>query len=182
MLPFSGGTRMSLDTLLARIEKAHREQQIEGITLLGGEPFAHAAFATELAIQVQRRGLSVMAFTGYTLDQLQTSMLEAASELLKRVDVLVDGPYRAHEPESRRRWIGSTNQRVHFLSDRYGDTGEWRKANTVEIRMQDGEIFVSGFPTSGMQKAFGGLPQCGPAGGSTGGAASGDEAAAGAGP
>ena len=40
------------------------------------------------------------------------------AELLAETDVLVDGPYRRELPETRRRWIGSANQRVHFLSDR----------------------------------------------------------------
>src|SRR5215468_1081556 len=69
MLPFSGGTRMSLAEVVAAVEESVREHGIEGITLLGGEPLAHAAAGAALAWQVRQRGLSVMIFSGYTLEE-----------------------------------------------------------------------------------------------------------------
>src|SRR5438876_11172517 len=62
MLPFEGGTRMTVAEVLAQVELAHREHGVEGITLLGGEPLAHAAAAAVLARAVRARGLSVMFF------------------------------------------------------------------------------------------------------------------------
>jgi anaerobic ribonucleoside-triphosphate reductase activating protein len=51
------------------------------------------------------------------------------------------------QPETGRRWIGSANQQIHFLSDRYrADDPRWRLANTLEIRLADGELVVNGFP------------------------------------
>src|SRR5437016_8778220 len=64
MLPFEGGTRMTVAAVLARVEQAHAEHGVEGITLLGGEPLAHAAGAVTLARAVRARGLSVMVFSG----------------------------------------------------------------------------------------------------------------------
>src|SRR5436305_4526802 len=57
MLPFEGGTPMGLAEILGLVEEA-AEQGVEGITLLGGEPLAHAAGAALLAREVQARGLS----------------------------------------------------------------------------------------------------------------------------
>src|SRR5919198_2604401 len=49
MLPFEGGTPMSVAEVLRQVEEAARDHGVEGITLLGGEPFAHAAGAAALA-------------------------------------------------------------------------------------------------------------------------------------
>ena len=48
---------------------------------------------------------------------------------------------------SKRRWIGSTNQRIHFLSERYqADDPRWQQHNTLEIRLRGRELTVNGFP------------------------------------
>jgi anaerobic ribonucleoside-triphosphate reductase activating protein len=71
----------------------------------------------------------------------------AVQELLAYTDILVDGPYVRELPDTSRRWIGSTNQRIHFLTDRYQpDDACWRQPNTLEIRIRQGEISVNGFP------------------------------------
>ena len=46
------------------------------------------------------------------------------------------------------RWIGSANQRVHFLSERYSpDDPRWRLPNTLEIRLEGGAVTINGFPS-----------------------------------
>jgi anaerobic ribonucleoside-triphosphate reductase activating protein len=147
MLPFAGGTGMSLSAVVAQIEEAAHEHGIEGITLLGGEPLAHADGAAALARAVRRRGLSVMVFSGYTLEEARQLPDPAVAELLALIDILVDGPYLRELPETRRRWIGSANQRIHFFSDRYrADDPCWLLGNTLEIRLRGPELTVNGFP------------------------------------
>src|SRR6516225_9323742 len=68
MLPFEGGARVALSEVLSEIESAAAEEGIEGVTLLGGEPLAHAAGVAALARGVRSRGLTVMIFSGYTLE------------------------------------------------------------------------------------------------------------------
>jgi anaerobic ribonucleoside-triphosphate reductase activating protein len=71
----------------------------------------------------------------------------AVQQLLGEIDILVDGPYVRELPETRRRWIGSSNQRIHFLSDRCrADDPRWLQPNTLEIRLTNGELTVNGFP------------------------------------
>jgi anaerobic ribonucleoside-triphosphate reductase activating protein len=147
MLPFAGGQRVPLPALLHQVRAAAQRHAIEGITLLGGEPLAHAAGAAPLAKAVRRLGLTVMVFSGYTLEEARELPDPAVGELLANTDLLVDGPYIREQPETRRRWIGSANQRVHFLSDRYRpDDPCWRQPNTLEIRLIGGELTVNGFP------------------------------------
>lgn len=146
MLPFEGGKAVEIGALLSQIESA-AEQGIEGITLLGGEPFAHAAGASIVAREVQMRGLSVMIFSGYVLEELRDMAKPAVDELLRDTDILVDGPYVREQVETNRRWIGSSNQRIHFLSARYrSDDSRWDRPNTLEIRLEDGELSINGFP------------------------------------
>jgi anaerobic ribonucleoside-triphosphate reductase activating protein len=145
-LPFRGGETRTLADLTARLWQARDVSGVEGITLLGGEPFAHAPAAAALARAARDRGLSVMAFSGYTLEQLRESPEPAVGELLALTDILVDGPYLRDQPDTERRWIGSRNQRIHFLTDRYHYDEQWRRRNTLEIRMVGGEITVNGFP------------------------------------
>jgi len=145
-LPFEGGESLRLANLLDQVDAA-REEGIEGITLLGGEPLAHAAAAADLAVAVRDRGLTVMVFTGYTIEQARAIRDPDVDLLLGHTDILVDGPYVRELPDTTRRWIGSTNQRIHFLSDRYrADDPCWRERNTLEIRVRGAEVSVNGFP------------------------------------
>jgi anaerobic ribonucleoside-triphosphate reductase activating protein len=147
MLPFDGGTAMTIDDLLRQLGRAVERHGVEGVTLLGGEPFAHAAAACGFARRVRELGLSVMIFSGYELEELRAMSEPAVDELLACTDLLVDGRYLRDQPDATRRWIGSRNQRIHFLTERYRpDDPCWRQRDTLEIRLRGGEVTVNGFP------------------------------------
>ena len=48
-LPFQGGETKTLGEMAEWMRRSREERGIEGITLLGGEPFAHASGAVALA-------------------------------------------------------------------------------------------------------------------------------------
>jgi anaerobic ribonucleoside-triphosphate reductase activating protein len=145
-IPFAGGEAMPLAAVLVQLDEAVG-QGIEGITLLGGEPLAHATGAGALAVAARQRGLTVMVFSGFTLEEARAQGDPDIDALLAQTDILVDGPYVRELPDMARRWIGSTNQRIHFLSDRYrADDPCWRERNTLEIRVRGTEVSVNGFP------------------------------------
>lgn len=155
MLPFSGGTEMTVSELVAEVKRARDERSIVGVSLLGGEPFAHAESLAVFAEAVRELGLDVMVYSGFTLDELREKRDPGVAELLSACDLLVDGPYDRTRPEGSRsdgqpprRWIGSTNQVMHFLSDRYrADDPRMVTSNTVELRLsKDGELVVNGWP------------------------------------
>jgi anaerobic ribonucleoside-triphosphate reductase activating protein len=146
MFDAGGGHARAIDELEPRIPAS-----VEGITLLGGEPFAQACAAAELARRVRARGLTVMVFSGYTLAELRADGDDAA-ELLAATDLLVDGRYDRSLPEPPppigRRWIGSTNQTMHFLTAAYApDDPRLRAANTIEIRLTKDGLSANGWPT-----------------------------------
>ena len=89
-----------------------------GITLTGGEPFWQAATLASLTAQISSAGLEILAYTCFTLDQLQSEYAPAgAQELLRTIDVLVEGSFdpaqAIADPESVAR---SRNQIVHHLN------------------------------------------------------------------
>ncbi|MCK6511486.1 radical SAM protein [Myxococcota bacterium] len=140
-----------LQTTQDVIQKTLSTEGIEGITLLGGEPFAQAVGLARLAQAAQEHGLSVMVFTGYTLRSLQQAKRPAWDALLAHTDLLIDGPYLPAQHSHKRRWIGSDNQQIHFLSPHYAhlrdEQAGWPAANnTIEIRLHNGQISINGFP------------------------------------
>jgi anaerobic ribonucleoside-triphosphate reductase activating protein len=157
MLPFGVGERLPVDRLLGEIRSA---PGIEGVTLLGGEPFAQAGALLPLAEGVRAAGLGLMAFSGFTLEELRGQGPRAAA-LLGALDLLVDGPYLASGASDRRRFIGSENQRVHFLTGRYrhlddGEGGIGAGRGPLEVRIRGDRIFVSGAPDAGVARALAG--------------------------
>src|SRR4051812_33529636 len=129
-LPFKGGHAKSLREMTEWMARARDESGVEGITLMGGEPFAHAAGALALATASRQLSLSVMVFSGYTIEELQARPEPEVAELIATTDILVDGPYVREEPDTERRWIGSRNQRIHFLTPRYSFDTQWRGEKT----------------------------------------------------
>lgn len=149
-----GGDAWTVDALFERIAAARAQHpDLEGITLVGGEPFEQDAALAALCRRVRAAGLSVFAFSGYTLEELRAR----GSELLDAVDLLVDGRYDDALRTTARRWIGSTNQRLHFLSAFYGpDDPRFNEPNHAEIRYTSrGEIQVVGFPFDSVLESFG---------------------------
>ncbi len=148
MLRFAGGETFPVGEVLAQIESANTSSEIlEGITLLGGEPLAHAEGAALIARGTKRLGLSVMIFTGYRWEEIARNPDEAVKELIAHTDLLVDGRYERDQPEPARRWIGSANQQIYFLTDRYSpDDPCWRERDTLEIRWENRNLTINGFP------------------------------------
>ncbi len=135
--------------LVERVARAQLEFGIEGVTFLGGEPLLQAKGLAEVAQECHRLGLSVMTFTGYTVDEIRQLNLDGAAELLANIDLLVDGPYIAEQTEARRNWVGSSNQQFHYLTDRYDATVELDPAGGRSVEFQvglDGRLRVNGWP------------------------------------
>ena len=140
------GTAMTIEQLAAQIPAG-----VEGITLLGGEPFEQAAGCAEFARLAKARGLTVMVFSGYTRAELADR--SDAAELFAEIDLLVDGRYDRTKPEPPppigRRWIGSANQTMHYLTTAYrADDPRMRASNTIEIRVSARGMLINGWPSA----------------------------------
>lgn len=150
------------EALLDEVRAARaKDARLEGVSLLGGEPFEQDVALAAFATLVRAEGLTVMTYTGYLLEDLRARR----SPLLDVTDLLVDGPYVAAQRETTRRFIGSKNQRLHFLTDAYRpDDPRFAEPNHAEIRWNaQGEVQVVGFPFDRFLEAFGpGKPKAPP--------------------
>ena len=104
---FEGGTLVPADEVLARIKS---NPLVHGVTFSGGEPFEQAEALLPLAEELRSQGYHLMAFTGYTMEQLLQKPERAA--LLEKLDLLVDGPFLEAEKSLDLRFRGSRNQRI----------------------------------------------------------------------
>ncbi len=85
----------------------------DGITILGGEPFAQKRALAQLTEELTRLDEHIVVYSGYTYEQLAR---RAASHydveyVLDHIDILIDGQYFSHRLPGGP-WTGSGNQRV----------------------------------------------------------------------
>ena len=132
--PAAGGEQVEVDALLARIPAG-----VDGLTLSGGEPFEQPEAACALLAGARARGLSTLAFSGFTIEELR----ERAPAALGLLDVLVDGRYLARERLGAG-LRGSSNQRIHLLSERH-TLAEVEATPVAEVRIApDGAVVLTG--------------------------------------
>jgi anaerobic ribonucleoside-triphosphate reductase activating protein len=142
------GETVEVEELSARILSS---AGIEGVTFLGGEPFAQAEALAELGGVLRAEGLSVVTFTGYVLESILRSKLPGGRALLSVTDLLIDGPFRKNLVDLSRPWVGSSNQRFHFITSRYRylEEGLGSTENRLEIRITpDGQVLVNGLAST----------------------------------
>jgi anaerobic ribonucleoside-triphosphate reductase activating protein len=91
-IPFEGGRAESVPALASRIVA----DAVDGLTISGGEPFAQADRLADLIETIRTvRDLSVMSYSGYTIEHLRAHGTDGQRRLLGLLDILVDGPYLA---------------------------------------------------------------------------------------
>ncbi len=106
---FAGGQEVAVSRLLA---DAQANPLVGGVTLSGGEPFCQPGPLAELAEALRRGGKHIMAYTGYTWEQLLQMDDPDVRALLRQCDVLVDGPFLQEQRDLTLRFRGSRNQRL----------------------------------------------------------------------
>lgn len=90
------------------------QEYVQGLTLLGGEPFLNTGVCLRLVSRMRRehgRAKDVWAWSGYTFEELLADS-EDKLTLLREVDVLVDGRFRQELRDPRLPFRGSSNQRI----------------------------------------------------------------------
>jgi anaerobic ribonucleoside-triphosphate reductase activating protein len=151
-LPFAGGITRTVSDVARWLGDLPAE--IAGVTFSGGEPMAQAAGLNALVDQIRAdRDWSVMSFTGYTIEHLSRHGDADQKELLRRLDILVDGPY-LRERHADLRWRGSANQRLLFLTGRHQPPARDRSAG-IELQLTGGDLHWIGVPSvPGFRDAF----------------------------
>lgn len=108
---FTGGKLISGATILTDIR---RNPLIRGVTFSGGEPFCQSRELAPLAAILKAEGYHLMAYTGYTWEQLTAAPapLPSCQDLLRWLDLLVDGPFILAQRTLTLPFRGSANQRI----------------------------------------------------------------------
>lgn len=113
---YEGGYEIEVEDIINLIQP---NRLLQGLTISGGEPFAQANEAADLAARIQGLGLDVVTYSGYTFEQL-VEMGEndpAVRRLLEVTDILIDGGFRLEERDLSLAFRGSRNQRIINLKE-----------------------------------------------------------------
>jgi anaerobic ribonucleoside-triphosphate reductase activating protein len=136
----TGGENILIDDLFHQVKLL--ENQVEGITISGGEPLQQLRPLLKLLAQIRREtDLSILIFTGYSW--VEINQMPLARELLANIDVLLAGRYDANQRVAAG-LLGSSNKTIHFLSTRYNLTDLQSLPEAEVIIGEDGEIIYSG--------------------------------------
>lgn len=95
------------------------QDYVQGLTLLGGEPFLNTGILLPLVEKVRERfgsSKDIWCWTGYTWEELQEET-DDKKELLAHIDVLVDGRFDLSKKDLSLQFRGSSNQRIIQVSD-----------------------------------------------------------------
>ncbi|WP_125980412.1 anaerobic ribonucleoside-triphosphate reductase activating protein [Loigolactobacillus iwatensis] len=87
---------------------------VQGLTLLGGEPFLNTQVCLALVKRVRQEfghDKDIWSWTGYTWDELQQESADK-KELLSLLDILVDGRFIQAKKDLTLQFRGSSNQRI----------------------------------------------------------------------
>ncbi|MHB9782516.1 anaerobic ribonucleoside-triphosphate reductase activating protein [Streptococcus sp. 10F2] len=109
---FSAGIPYTLD-LEEQIMEDLAQPYVQGLTLLGGEPFLNTGILLPLVKRIRNElpTKDIWSWTGYTWEELALETPDKL-ELLKHIDILVDGRYDMSKRNMALQFRGSSNQRI----------------------------------------------------------------------
>ena len=91
------------------------EFERDGVTILGGEPFAQSKELLALVRELRLGNCPhIVCYSGYTFEALLDKAKgdPATGEILREIDILIDGPFVEALASTAGAWTGSGNQRV----------------------------------------------------------------------
>ena len=107
---FNGGQEFT-DETIEKVLDLCKNDTIKGLSILGGEPMhpKNIGGTTKLAEKFKEKypNKTIWVWTGFLFDKDLKD-----KEVLKYIDVLVDGQYKDELHDPKLKWKGSSNQRV----------------------------------------------------------------------
>ncbi|MDN3168957.1 anaerobic ribonucleoside-triphosphate reductase activating protein [Enterococcus faecalis] len=132
---FNYGTPFT-ESLMNQIIKDLSHDYVQGLTLLGGEPFLN----TDVCLSVVKRvretfgsAKDIWSWSGYTFEELLSETPDKL-ELLHSIDILVDGRFELAKRNLNLQFRGSSNQRIIDVpkSLAAGKAVIWEKCHDAE--------------------------------------------------
>lgn len=111
----NGGQEFT-DTEIELLINLCNYSNIEGLSILGGEPLLKENYAMLLKLVCQFKmkynNKTIWLWTGNIMEQLLTSDDLVLKEIFKYIDVIVDGPFINVKKDITLKYRGSSNQRI----------------------------------------------------------------------
>lgn len=118
------------DKEITFIESKLQLPQVRGLSLLGGEPMELENVVELMSLckyyKTQYPDKDIWCYTGYTIEELLNRNNIATKEILKYIDILVDGDFQIDKKNLSLKFRGSSNQRII-------DVQKTLKSNKVEL-------------------------------------------------
>ena len=125
---FAGGRDMELEALLRDMCK---NPLVKGVTFSGGEPFCQPEPLYRLAVELKKKGKHLMAYSGYTFEELLGLPDPSVKKLLSQLDLLVDGRFIEAERNIELRFRGSETSACWMSPGRLQSKRRSGRSNTV---------------------------------------------------
>lgn len=140
---FGKGTNVSIEEILNQCN------DLDGITLHGGEPLDQANVLVELVKKIKEQGKTIILFTGYTFNEL--TVIQKKVWLFS--DIVIAGRYEEEKRNIYLQFRGSINQKVFTHKGKYKNY-KVKDGKTVALLSfnEDGEMQSRGFRTEELEK------------------------------
>lgn len=107
---------VSNETALRLIRSVCENNRVDGFTITGGDPFEQPQALSELLPELKKLSGDILAYTGFTREQLYSMKNLYVNKSLEYISVLIDGLY-VEESNSGSPLRGSDNQRIIYLDE-----------------------------------------------------------------
>ena len=134
-------------------ETIQQSENIEGVTISGGEPFLQPDALYELVTELHRSKLGIIVYSGYELSELKRMQSGKINSTLEMIDVLIDGRYRESLDDDLP-YRGSSNQTIHQFTGRYKEFFTSQNKRNSFIEKKDGQELLAGIPSKITKKRW----------------------------
>lgn len=142
--------KVSLKNVLNLVHKISDTNIVDGFTITGGDPMEQSNELMILMENLKSISDDILVYTGYRIEELTKNQLE-------NISVLIDGKYK-EELNDNSLLRGSSNQRIHILSEKHRERYEnylARETNKIQnFTTQDGTVSVGIHKPGFMKKKY----------------------------
>ena len=129
---------ITVEELFNIILDSKDKYDIEGVTFLGGEPTLQEGLIS-LAFLLKVNNIGTILFTGKKIEMLD-------NDLINNLDLVIDGKFEVSKIDAKRNLIGSENQNIYFLTNRYEKDEKWffekREKKKKKKKKKENTIFI----------------------------------------